>query len=116
MSTEQVTFTMPTDPAVLIKIGQKLQQVADSKLRQKGETALQTDIFKVLAEETGIPNGVLRKLANIQSDGGIDKLTREVEDLDALHQAVKYAKAKQSYNNGSSSVNPDQPDADEGVV
>lgn len=86
--TEQVTIQIPTDPNVLLQIKKGLQEVEASKIRGKAETDLQTEIFNKLAEETGVPNRFLRKLATAQAEGGVDKLIREVEDVEALYVVI----------------------------
>ncbi len=83
---------IPSDPAVLQKIGMGIREVLASKVRAKAETDLQTEIFQNLSEETGVPNNMLRKLASAEAEiGGIDKLQKVVDDVVALKVSVDSA-------------------------
>lgn len=88
MSVEQPTFNIPSDPGTLLVLKEGLQAISDSKARAKGESTFQTEKFNELAEKTGVPNQVLRSLATVQAEGGVDKMARKVSDLEQLYHAV----------------------------
>lgn len=86
------TFPIPSDPVILQVIKDAMIEISKSKARAQGERDFQTQAFNDLAEKTGVPNGILRKLANVIDDG-IDKMAKEVEDLGLLANRVKGVKA-----------------------
>ena len=119
MSIEQTdNFEIPSDPGVLLKIKNGLQTVADSKLRQKAESDLQTETFNKLAEETGVPNRTLRKLATVQAEG-MDKARDELDKVEALMFAINKGGLKEAHEaNIEFAMNQDKgqaaPAADQG--
>lgn len=81
-------FEIPRDPLVLKALRDGLKQIEDSKLRAASERTFQTEKVKELVDVTKIPNSVIRKLAKVVNEGGVQHLIDEAENLEALYVAI----------------------------
>jgi hypothetical protein len=107
---ETQAFDIPKDPLLLARIRTDLNKVEESKVRAAAERDLQTAIFKELAEATKLPNNTLRKLANVINEGGVQKLTDEVENLEALYVAINNPNVNKAVALGGATVVLDAPE------
>lgn len=85
---EKPLFEIPKDPKILKELRDGLKKVEDSKVRAASERDFQTVTIKDLVKVTQIPNAVIRKLAGVVADGGVQGLVDEVENLEALYCAI----------------------------
>lgn len=80
---------IPNDPAIHKAIKDAFEEIANSKVRAKGEKTFQNESFKLLAEKTQIPKSFLKALASWnQREGGRDAAISQVESLDVAYSQV----------------------------
>ena len=79
---------IPTDPAMRKKIFDCMGEISKSFTRQEAERSYVNDAIKAIAADSGVPKKILRKLARTMHSGSIDKAVGEVEQVQALHDAI----------------------------
>ena len=88
MTTTTNTHQMPTDPIILKKLKDCIQEMSDSMTRIASERDFIKEAIKANSEELQIDKKVIRSLAKVYFKDEMRKKIGETDDLAALYSVV----------------------------
>lgn len=91
MSNQTSTVVIPTNPADLKDIKNRVREGADSLLRIDAEKALIKDIIDAIVEDYELPKQYVSDLVRREHKGDFEEKATKFDDFTALYEAVKSA-------------------------
>lgn len=85
-------IVVPTNPSDLSKIKQALKNASDCLVRIEGEKEELKAIAEMIQEDVNIPKPVFNKMVKTYHKQEYEKIVADVEDFQALYEAVQSAK------------------------
>jgi len=82
------TVNMPSDPVVVKKIKDALQEASASYTRIEGEKDFLKELFTDLAKDTELPKGYLTKISRLYHAQNVSEMQQDAEAVIALYDKI----------------------------
>ena len=79
---------IPSDPKSKQTLLNALKEMSDSMTRVEGEKNLQKEIIEDVSDSVEVPKKYIRKMANIYHKQNLTEVRTEMDDVEALYEAV----------------------------
>jgi hypothetical protein len=79
---------IPSDPKSKQTLLNALKEMSDSMTRVEGEKNLQKEIIEDVSDSVEVPKKYIRKMANIYHKQNLTEVKTEMDDVEALYEAV----------------------------
>jgi len=79
---------IPSDPQSKQTLLNALKEISDSMTRVEAEKSLMKEIIDEVSDKVEVPKKYLRKMANIYHKQNLSEVRTEMDDVEALYEAV----------------------------
>jgi DNA-directed RNA polymerase alpha subunit len=79
---------IPSDPQSKQTLLNAIKEMSDSMTRVESEKSLQKEIIDDVSDKVEVPKKYLRKMANIYHKQNLTEVKTEMDDVEALYEAV----------------------------
>jgi uncharacterized coiled-coil protein SlyX len=79
---------IPSDPQSKQTLLNAMKEMSDSMTRVESEKTLQKEIIDEISDKVEVPKKYIRKMANIYHKQNLTEVRTEMDDVEALYEAV----------------------------